>query len=319
MFNKRFLSVAFILSLCGISGVAVASENAEKFPAKFEENKHCFQCHSQQFYTFDNPVTEKKERKAMNPNFVYNPQEFYKGVHKNFACTDCHAPEYETFPHNAELRLEPKYACIDCHGGDPEYEKYHFEAVEEDFNKSVHATRHSEDFTCWMCHDPHSYRPMTHGDYSITEIVTYHNNTCKRCHNNSYNFQRISDSIKPALESIHEFLPNFELHFASVRCIECHTSESDTLWVHHNIQPKEEARRNCVECHSSNTVLLGSLYKYQNLEVRKSRGFVNSAILNEAYLIGANRNEYVNLLSFIIFGLTLAGITIHIILRILKK
>lgn len=318
MFNKKFLSLLLLMALSGFSWLN-AAKSEEKIPAKFEENKFCFRCHSQQFYTFDNTVTEKSERKAMNPNFVYNPQEFYKGVHRNFACTDCHSSDYETFPHDAALRLEQKYVCMDCHGGDPEYESYHFEAIEVEFNQSVHATRHSEDFTCWMCHDPHSYRPMTHSDYSITDIVTYHNNTCKRCHNNSYNFQRISDSIKPALETIHNWLPNFELHFSAVRCIECHTSDKDTLWVHHQILPKKEARRNCVECHSSNTILLGSLYKYQNIVARKERGFVNSVILNEAYIIGANRNEYVNILSFIIFGLTLGGILIHIILRILKK
>jgi len=63
---------------------------------------------------------------------------------------------------------------------------------------------------------------------------------------------------------------------------------------------------------------MASLYKYQNIEARKERGFLNSVILNEAYVIGANRNEYLNLISFIVFGITVVGILIHIIMRIIK-
>ncbi|MBU1009161.1 MAG: cytochrome c3 family protein [Bacteroidetes bacterium] len=296
----------------------IASDETREAPLRFEENKHCFQCHSQKFYTYENEVTGKTDRKAMNPNFVYSPEAFYEGVHRNFACTDCHSPDYETFPHQAELRFEEMYQCLDCHGGDPTYAKYNFEVVEEEFHKSVHSTRHSEDFNCWMCHNPHSYKRMTAGDHSISEIVKYHNQTCMGCHADSYNFQRISDDVKPSLQNIHSFLPNFELHFSSVRCIECHTSKLDTLWVKHNILPKEEAVRNCVECHSTNTLLMGSLYKYQNLASRKERGFLNSVILNEAYVIGANTNKFMNLGSYIIFGLTLLGIIIHTIFRLKK-
>ena len=63
---------------------------------------------------------------------------------------------------------------------------------------------------------------------------------------------------------------------------------------------------------------MASLYKYQNIEGRKERGFLNAVILNEAYVIGANRNEYLNLISIILFGLTLAGIIIHTIFRLMK-
>lgn len=295
-----------------------ASEENAGLPDGFEANKHCFQCHGQRFYSFTNEVSGRTERKAMNPNFVYSEQKFYAGVHRNFACTDCHSPDYEAFPHQAELRLEDNYSCLDCHGGDPAYEHLHFEAIESEFQKSVHSERHSDDFNCWMCHDPHSYRRMTTGEFRISEIVKYHNETCMSCHANSYNYQLISEDVKPSLEVIHGFLPNFKLHFGAVRCIECHTSKNDTLWVHHNILPKEQAVRNCVECHSTNTILMASLYKYQNIEARKERGFLNSVILNEAYVIGANRNEVLNIISFIIFGITILGILIHIIMRIIK-
>ncbi|MDP3445049.1 MAG: hypothetical protein Q8T08_19485, partial [Ignavibacteria bacterium] len=176
-----------------------------------------------------------------------------------------------------------------------------------------------ESFNCWMCHNPHSYKTMTHGDSKISEIVSYHNKTCMNCHDNNDKFQRISDSIKPPLETIHQFLPNFELHFSAVRCIECHTDRNDTAWVAHNILPKDMAVKKCVECHSNSTMLTSKLYKYQNIAARQDRGTFNAVLLNEAYVIGANRNIYLNIVSAILFGMTLLGVAIHAFFRIKKK
>lgn len=65
-------------------------------------------------------------------------------------------------------------------------------------------------------------------------------------------------------------------------------------------------------------MLMSSLYKYQNIESRKSRGTLNAVFLNEAYVIGANRNVYLNIFSLIIFGLTVLGILVHVFFRIKK-
>lgn len=138
------------------------------------------------------------------------------------------------------------------------------------------------------------------------------------CHSNTDHFELISDEVKPSLEVIHDFLPNFQLHFNAVRCIECHTSKTDTLWVAHNIMPKDMAVRNCVECHSTNTRLMSSLYKYQVAESRSERGFFNAIILNDAYVIGANRNHFLNIASLVILGMVLLAIIGHVILRIIK-
>ncbi|MDN5350621.1 MAG: hypothetical protein PWQ54_2017 [Bacteroidales bacterium] len=289
-------------------------------PSNAEMNQLCFNCHGQKVYSFENDFSGMTERKVMNPNFVFDSAAFYSGVHRHFACTDCHSPDYENFPHASELRMEEIYQCIDCHGGDPTYAQYNFEAIEEEFHKSVHSTKHNESFKCWMCHDPHSYRTMTHENNSISDIVEYHNQTCMSCHdNNSVKFQRISDTLKPALKVIHGFLPNFELHFSAVRCIECHTGSKDTMWVAHNILPKENAVKNCVDCHSNSTMLISKLYKYQNIKARKNRGTFNAVLLNEAYVIGANRNIYLNIISVILFGVSLIGVAVHVYFRIKKK
>jgi hypothetical protein len=91
------------------------------------------------------------------------------------------------------------------------------------------------------------------------------------------------------------------------------------MLVSHNIQPKEKAVKRCVECHSKNSLLLTSLYKLQFTDERSIAGFSNASMLEEAYIIGANRNYYLNRLSIILFGLTIIFILIHATLRISIK
>jgi hypothetical protein len=113
----------------------------------------------------------------------------------------------------------------------------------------------------------------------------------------------------------HEWLPNHMAHFKSVRCIECHAEVNDDLLVAHKILPKDKAVKKCVECHSQNSILLASLYKFQTQERRSKQGYFNAAILTETYVIGANRNYFLNLASIGIFGLVVIGIIAHAILR----
>lgn len=316
---KKVYTICLVWLLLGGSAYAQLIVNMENEPANLEANKTCFDCHGNDIYTYKNPVSGAIERKLMNPSFVFNKDDFYTGIHRHFRCTDCHASEYETFPHAAELRFEPKYTCLDCHGNDPTYAKYNFEGIDAAFQKSIHSTKHNENFNCWMCHNPHSYRPVTRGDFKVSQIVSYHNNICASCHDNPQKYQLISDSVKMPLEQIHAFLPNYKLHFSAVRCIECHTSSEDTMWVAHNILDKSLAMKKCAECHSSNTMLMASLYKYQVKQQRRDRGTLNAILLNEAYVVGANRNVYINIISIVLFGLTLIGIAIHTFFRIKKR
>jgi hypothetical protein len=63
---------------------------------------------------------------------------------------------------------------------------------------------------------------------------------------------------------------------------------------------------------------MASLYKFESKAQRRD-GFFNGIILNESYVIGANRNEYLNLLSLILFVGVIGVISIHIIFRIRKS
>lgn len=89
--------------------------------------------------------------------------------------------------------------------------------------------------------------------------------------------------------------------------------------VAHRIQTKDKAVKKCVDCHSKNSMLMASLYKFKAQENRKSYGFLNAAMLGDTYIIGANRNTYLNALSVTVFSLVMLLIFIHIVFRILTK
>jgi thiosulfate reductase cytochrome b subunit len=62
-----------------------------------------------------------------------------------------------------------------------------------------------------------------------------------------------------------------------------------------------------------------SLYKYKVKESRNELGFFNAAVLGESYIIGANRNYYLNFVSILLFGFVIAGLLFHGVLRFLKN
>jgi len=142
---------------------------------------------------------------------------------------------------------------------------------------------------------------------------------CLSCHADTDKYQLMTDRENPNILATHDWLPNQRIHFRFVRCIECHAELNNDILVSHNIQNKEKAVRLCVECHSQNSVLLASLYKFETQEQRNKFGFFNASILRESYVIGANRNYFLNMISFVVFGLTLAGIAIHLLFRIKSR
>jgi hypothetical protein len=285
-----------------------------------KENENCLKCHGQSKYSYDNKESNKKVAKRMYVELIIDRSMFYMSNHRKFKCIDCHSEDYMTFPHDGNLRMQAKPNCLDCHGGDEQYAKYHFENIEKEFQESVHSEKHSDEFTCWMCHNAHTYEITARPNENIKQTVAYDNAICLSCHGDILKYQLLTDKQNPNLISKHEWLPNQALHFQSVRCIECHTKKiNDSTLVAHKILPKKEALRKCNECHSSNSVLLTTLYKYKAKEVRSARGLMKAVISNDTYAIGANRNFYLNRISIFLFGLILFGIFIHAFFRIIKK
>lgn len=318
-----FALINFI-SLSSAFGSLFQTENTRvqdtaKFVSRFEtDNDRCFKCHGQEKYEYTNETLGKQIKDIMCSERIVRKNEFYSSNHKSFSCTDCHSDKYVKFPHSGDLRMEQKYNCIDCHGGDEKFAKYHFEEIEAEYQKSTHFKMENEGFSCWKCHNPHTYKISVRNEENLKQTVAYDNGICLNCHSNFNNFQLLTDRKEINLIEKHDWLPNQTSHFANVRCIECHTQINNNIPVSHFILPKEQAVKHCNECHSKNSILMASLYKFESKEQRRD-GFFNGIILNSSYVIGANRNEYLNLLSLIIFIVVISIIVIHIIFRIRKN
>lgn len=283
-----------------------------------DENEQCFRCHGGSKYELTDDFTGRTIHRSICGDHVIPREEYYTANHKSFACLDCHSEDFLTFPHPLESRLEEPYYCIDCHGYDEEYARYHFEEIQEEYEQSVHYKANPQEFSCWKCH-PHTYKISIRNTENLQATIAYDNAICLSCHADFNRFQLLTNREKINIIQTHEWLPNQELHFKNVRCIECHTQINDSILVSHLVLPKEQAVRRCSECHSSNSILVSTLYKFEAKESRNQYGFLNAVVMNDAYVIGANRNYWLNVISAIIFGVTFLGILIHLVLRIRSR
>lgn len=282
------------------------------------DNHKCFKCHGHRFFSFYNDVTGEKVYKRMNPFYVIDSVAFYHSNHRILECTDCHDGGYLKFPHNSQLQLQPMPTCLMCHEGDPATAQFHFDQIAKEFDASVHKKIYPN-FKCAMCHNPHTYILTAPRDESIKKIVVYDNEMCLSCHSDVVNYKVLSDSAPKNITAAHEWLPNQKLHFQHVRCLDCHAKVQSDSTVDHLIMPKQDAVRNCVKCHSQNTMLMATLYKFRAKKSRSRIGFLNATILNQSYVISANRNTILNKASQIIFAIIVLIIIIHAILRIISK
>jgi len=215
MKSSLLFAIVILLLFPGLKSQAQSYDNAQ--------HHQCLKCHSNQSYSFFNSVKDKEEKRLMNPFLIIDTVALKQGVHHNFDCTDCHSSEYATYPHNGNLKLEPMNTCLDCHGGDSSFAKYRFEKIDEEFRKSVHFKVYGENFSCTKCHSQHTYVATARNSSNVLEIVDYSNKICLSCHNDMKKYSLVSGHENPKLVEIHSWLPNQELHFQHVRCIECHT------------------------------------------------------------------------------------------------
>jgi hypothetical protein len=284
-----------------------------------QTNEYCLKCHGQSKYAYQNPESKKTIYNRMYTELIIKRDEFYVSNHREFKCTDCHSEDYGTFPHPGNLRMESRPSCLDCHGGDEKYAKYQFEKIDSNFMASVHSLKHSQDFTCWMCHNPHTYKINARTNENLQETITYDNLICLNCHGDVTRYELLTSKKQPNILNKHEWLPNQASHFTHVRCIECHTQNKDTLAVAHQIVPKNLAVKKCESCHAKNSILYASLFKYQIQENIKKKGWFKGLFLSETATIGPDQDNTLNIISFILFGFTLSAILIHAFLRMRKS
>ena len=319
MKNPIKITSTFLLAIALTLG-AQPSDTLKIKPSFYEvndyvdENENCLKCHGETKYSYSDADWGKTLTKIMYPDLIVDRDAYYDGVHRSFMCSDCHMGDFEEFPHSLDARMEDNFACIDCHGYDETYAQYHFEEIDAEFAESIH---NINGFSCWKCHDPHSYKPNMRGTEDIKEAIRFNNGMCLECHNNFSNFMLLSDKDEINVVESHDWLPNQVAHFRSVRCIECHTEINDSILVAHKILPKKEAVQQCAECHSRNSRLMHSLYKFQSKKDRKA-GYVNSVILNDTFVIGANPSPLLDGISVVVFILSFLVIIFHAVLRIIK-
>jgi len=280
-----------------------------------EDNEACLICHGETKFIIEDPNSGRSKHELMYSERSIDRDAFYSSVHRAFSCNDCHSYDYSVFPHSIETRVEEQLLCMDCHGYDETFAQYHFESIEMEFAESIH---NMEEFTCWKCHDPHSYKAFMRNAEDLEEAILYDNNMCLNCHANFDRFTLLTEREEIVVVDSHDWLPNQASHFANVRCIECHTEVNDSILIAHKILAKSEAVKNCTECHSRDSRLMHTLYKFESLEQRKG-GFVNGIMINNSYVIGANQNVWLNRLSLLVFGMTLLVIGFHTYLRIKKQ
>lgn len=297
----------------------IASKNQQWESEFYEENEQCFKCHGQSRYELINEYSKRKIYKLMCSGRVVKREDFYVSNHRSFSCNDCHDDDYNTFPHPRELRTEEPYMCLDCHGYDEAYSQFHFEEIEVEYQNSIHFGLEEEGFSCWKCHNPHTYKINVRNTENLIETIVYDNSICLDCHADFDRFQLLTDREGINIIEEHQWLPNQALHFQNVRCIDCHTHISDSILVAHQLMPKDSAIKRCVECHSQNSILMSTLYKFESKEQRSKTGYLNAVMLNKSFVIGANRNYYLNIISLVIFLVTIAGIAIHASIIFISK
>ena len=115
-----------------------------------EENEKCFKCHSWSTLGY------KDKETGLLVNLSVNPENYYSSNHKNLSCTECHSKEFSDFPHPKKLKEENLY-CLDCHTDKKELSKYSFKEIENDFKESIHYKKFGDKFTCFNCHEPHTF------------------------------------------------------------------------------------------------------------------------------------------------------------------
>ncbi|RDH88593.1 MAG: nitrate reductase [endosymbiont of Escarpia spicata] len=288
--------------------VAVDTGDPETIP-----NTHCLRCHGMGTLGYRDKLTGNLVTLQIS-EAKYNTSN-----HRKLDCVACHQGGFGTYPHPDKAKAEHLY-CIDCHQQDEKIQPYHFLKIEDEFKRSVHAQKHPDEFSCFSCHNAHKFLSSRgvlddepevgkHLHREVLEAVTYANNICMRCHDSPVQLLGLDPDSPPNFLRAHDWLPNHELHWRKVRCIDCHLAESDKLL--HEILPAEKALNDCRNCHSRNSMLLGKLYLYSTQQSREKYGFVNSVIMNDAYVIGMTRNTFLERISLIMFGFTVVALGAH--------
>lgn len=267
--------------------------------AQPEGNGGCLRCHGMPNLSY------RDEKSGGLVKLAVNPAAFAASEHGKLTCAKCHEGEYQEYPHEEGT---PAPTCVTCHKDEPRFKKYRFDKITHQFEKSIHAQLPGVAFDCFSCHDPHTLTSTSQAPDTAT-LVRRSNAPCLECHGPEGVALRGADPTKASLAERHHWLPKLELHWAAVRCVDCHTPDAGTSL--HAINRADASRRECTTCHAQDSLLLGKLYRHKVLTQREQAGFVNSVALNDAYIIGMTRNRILDGFGLLAMGGTLVGVLAH--------
>jgi predicted CXXCH cytochrome family protein len=231
------------------------------------------------------------------------------------SCAGCHAEGFGEYPHKGKKADAPD--CSVCHSTD-DSKPYNRAQIQADFQKSVHVTstkiqRLGGQFKCTTCHDPHTFRPVNKFA-TVQEAIEDGNRVCLECHAST---QETTELSMARLAAKHTWVPGWELHTRSARCVDCHTpGKAETI---HQILPASQAQRDCVACHSRDSILMTKLYKHTAAQARTQNGFANAIMFNQAYMIGATKFEPFDRALPWVFGGVAGVLALHAVGRMLGR
>jgi hypothetical protein len=287
---RRLPACALLLaSAIGFLGTPALAQTA------VEPGQPCMRCHTPRDTSIDK-------------------QRFERSVHAGFECTVCHADGFGTFPHGAKRADAPD--CMTCHS-DTHGAPYDFVDIADAVKRSVHADMMGGDFPCTSCHSPHYFVPPTRMS-GAAAALRLANEPCLRCHADT------GEGGLPDLSKLaepHAWLPHWDLHVSKAPCIACHTARDQRLGATnaaleaqrtaHVVLPRAQALRDCVGCHSADSVLMSKLYAHLARKEQAERGWLNVVLFNDAYLVGATRNRWLDLAALALVAILVGGVAIH--------
>jgi len=283
-----FFKINLILVLLSLSGTLLAQNMTA-------EDKNCLRCHGMQTMAYQDSSTGGIISLYVDSTALKNSE------HGGFNCLDCHEDDFKSIPHPQTVK-QNRLQCLDCHAGMEQFDTAH-----DQFMKSVHYERLGNKFSCSACHNTHTFH--TSRDKNIKGVIEQDNQVCLSCHNYPHKFAELTSREYPDLKLAHSWLPNVKLHWKSVRCIECHTTNREGF--SHQIMSKEHALRKCESCHSKNSILLTKLYRYQSKESRQKTNLIEGMIANDSYVVGMTRDDVLDLIVIGLFILVIVGISLH--------
>ncbi|EXJ15596.1 cytochrome c3 family protein [Imhoffiella purpurea] len=287
------LAAGWLLILSGLAPNLACAES------ETVDNQGCLRCHQMATLAYRDPGTGEIVDLSIAPMALSH------SAHGKLACSDCHSADFDRYPHPKRLK-EETLSCVGCHEDqdDADQRLYRFETIDEEFERSVHATSDhpkAAGFSCHSCHDPHAFRNSRVGE-EIRQIVHDDNAICLSCH------KKVQDPLRDP----HAWLPKREKHRESVRCLDCHTPLTEAGQpVSHRILAAEDSNRDCVNCHSKEPQLLNRLYQYRSEEDLASKGWVSKAVFNEAYVVGMSRSPLIDRLALAVIGITVLVLGAH--------